>query len=381
MQPEAQLALLSAGTKVRRAAVRREAEVVARDVDWSMLANLLRVRKLLTVLGPRIVELSDAPDPDFAEEVEKAVESGRRHGSFLQLVGSRLMEMLYENGVVAAPLKGPQLSEALYGDPGRRLSNDIDLLVDPEHLADAVKVVRGLGYESPADFVYDSGFPLLHFALLHPCGELPPVELHWRVHWYEDRFAREVLLPSTGESASDWRPAPAAELAELLLFYARDGFVDLRLAADIGAWWDVRGAELQAGEMEEILVAYPELARVLITSLKVSERIVGLPAPEILGTELRLRARDRLAVRLVDPNPTAGRAQLHADMGFIDGLLTPTRDLAKFARRQIFLPREVFHQYAQHGDFSARSPFDYAVRVLARYGIAGLRLLRRPEYV
>lgn len=381
MHSEAQLTLLSAGTAARRTALRGEAGSIARNVNWPKLATQLRVRKLLPTLGPRIVELAEARDQAFIEEVENSMEAARRHGLFLQLIGQRLTAMLGGRGIGAAMLKGPQLSEALYGDPGRRLSSDVDLLVEPDRLTEAVEVVCELGYESPTDFVYDSGLPLLHFALLHSRGELPPVELHWRVHWYEDRFAREVLLPSTGESASDWRPAPAAELAELLLFYARDGFVDLRLAADIGAWWDVRGAELQAGEMEEILAAYPELARVLITSLKVSERIVGLPAPEILGTELRLRARDRLAVRLVDPNPTAGRAQLHADMGFIDGLLTPTRDLAKFARRQIFLPREVFHQYAQHGDFSARSPFDYAVRVLARYGIAGLRLLRRPEYV
>jgi Uncharacterised nucleotidyltransferase len=378
---EGQLALLSAGTEERREAVRGEAKAIACGVDWTTLSSLLRARKLLGTLGPRIVALSDTPDPTFIEEVEQAVEAGRRHGSFLQLLTVRLTAMLDEHGIVSAPLKGPQLSEAIYGDPGRRLSSDIDLLVAPERLTTAVEVVRGLGYESPTDFVYGSGLPLLHFALLHPRGELPPVELHWRVHWYEERFAREMLLPPVGEEAPSWRPAPAAELTELLLFYARDGFVDLRLAVDLSAWWDAFGGRLRAGELAELLTSYPELARAVTASLKVSERIVGLPASRILGAAPKLMVRDRLAIRLADPNPTARRAQLHADMGFIDGLLAPTRDLGKFVRRQILLPRGVFRQYARHADFHARSPLDYAVRVLARYGIAGLRALRRSEYV
>jgi hypothetical protein len=379
LRAERQLALLSAGTAERRAAARPEAEALAREVDWTKLSALLQVRKLLTTLGPRVAELLDAADPAFGDEVENALAAGRRHGSFLQLVGSRLTTMLEERGIRVAPLKGPKLSEELYGDVGRRLSNDIDLLVAPDRLTEAVEVVRTIGYAAPSDFVYKGGLPSLHFALVHPRNELPPVELHWRVHWYEERFAQEMLLPPLG-GGPEWRPEPAAELAELLLFYARDGFVDLRLAVDISAWWDTRGDQLKTGEMEAILAAYPELSRALGTALAASERIVGLPAAEVLGAAPKLKARERLAARMADPNPTGRRSQLHADMGFIDGLLTPTRDLPKFVRRQIFIPGGVFREYAKHEDFRAWSSFDYAIRVLARYGLAGLRALRRPAY-
>ena len=105
----------------------------------------------------------------------------------------------------------------------------------------------------PTDYVQDSGLPLLHFVLVHERGELPPVELHWRVHWYEQRFARERLLPPTAGQEGQWRPAPADELTSLLLFYARDGFIDLRLATDLGAWWDVHGPDLDPGALDEVL--------------------------------------------------------------------------------------------------------------------------------
>lgn len=379
MRSEARLAVLSAGTEDRRAETWAETEAVAREVDWSRLAGLLQAHKLLTTLGPRILELADSPDPAFADLLARRLEAGRQHSTFGQLVGSRVTALLEEEGIAVAPLKGPKLSEALYGDPGRRLSNDLDLLVDPDRLAEAVEVICGLGYERPTDFVYRNGLPLLHFALVHPRSELPPVELHWRVHWYEERFSRERLLPPCGHGP-DWRPAPGAELVELLLFYARDGFVGLRLAADVGAWWDRRGDELRAEEVQEILVDYPQLSRVLMTSLRVAERIVGLPAAQVLGAPPQLNLRDRLAARLADPVPMVPVSQQHADMGFIDGMLTPVRDLPKFGRRQVFIPAEVFYEYAKHEGFRARSSFDYAFRVLARYGLAGFRALRRPAY-
>jgi Uncharacterised nucleotidyltransferase len=380
MRPETQLVLLSAGTEARRRATRDEITAVLPKVDWNLLVSVLRARKLLTTLGPRIVEASDGTDQGFAREVYQALGAGRRHGTFLQMTAQRVTAMLEREGIVAMPLKGPQLSELLYGDPGRRLSGDVDLLVDPERLTDAVAVVERLGYQRPTDFVYPSGLPQLHYALLHPQDELPPIELHWRVHWYEDRFARERLLPRADKAPAGWRPAPAAELACLLLFYARDGFVDLRLAADLAAWWDVYGTGVGKGEIEEIMACYPALARALTASLLVSETVVGLPASRILRTTPRLRLRDRLAIRLADPNPTVRRSQLHADIGFVDGLLTPTRDLGDFARRQIFLPRDVFSEYARHVDFRARSPFDYSLRVVARYGIAGMKALRGPKF-
>ncbi len=132
-------------------------------------------------------------------------------------------------------------------------------------------MVRGLGYGAPTDHIQECGLPLLHFVLTHERGELPPVELHWRVHWYERAFARERPLPPSAV-AGDWRPAPADELAALLLFYASDGFVGLRLASDLGAWWDAYGAELRADGLEELLRSYPALAPVLPTAARAAER-------------------------------------------------------------------------------------------------------------
>jgi hypothetical protein len=378
---ERQLILISAGTAARRRAMGEQAARLMAEVDWPRLAETLRVRKLLPTLGPRIVELAKGhASADFAAVVEQATASARRHGGFLQLVSLRAIAMLADAGVRSVALKGPLLGEAIYGDPGRRPSGDIDLLVSPEQLQTAVEVMRGLGYGAPTDHVYDGGLPLLHFMLVHERGELPPVELHWRVHWYERSFASDRLLPPAVDPLSGWRPAPADELAALLLFYARDGFVGLRLASDLGAWWDVYGAELPPRALDELVRAYPAFSRVIPAAVEVAEGLVGLPAARIIGDMPRRGLRGRMAVRLANPNPRSSRAQLYADMGLIDGLLMPRGDFGAFVRRQVLPPPEVLEQQArQAARRRARSSAGRGAGVLARYGLAMAHLMRAPE--
>jgi hypothetical protein len=381
MQAERQVILLSAGTAARRRARGERAERLMAEVDWSRLVETLRRRKLLTVLGPRILELAGgSAGGGLAQALEQALEAGRRRGAFLQLISLRIVAMLADAGIRGTPLKGPLLGEAIYGDPGRRLSGDIDLLVAPEQLRAAVEVVRELGYGAPTDHIREDGLPLLHFVLTHERGELPPVELHWRVHWYERAFAQERLLAPTVDAAIEWRPAPVDELAALLLFYARDGFVGLRLASDLGAWWEVYGAELPPGALDELLTAYPALARVLPTAARVAEQVVGLPAERILAGAGKLGARQRVAVRLANPNPHSSQSQLYADMGLIDGLLAPAGGFGAFVRRQLLPAPEVLDQQAEHGAKPrARSRVARFVGVLARYVVRMTGLLRASE--
>jgi len=378
---ERRVILFSAGTAAYRLSMREHARRLMTDVDWSRLTETLRLRRLLPVLGPRILELAGASaDDGFSAAVEDAIQTGRRQGAFLQLVSTHAMSALADVGIRATPLKGPLLGEAIYGDPGRRFSTDIDLLVAPDQLDAAVEVVRGLGYGAPTGHVHPGGLPLLHFALTHERGELPPIELHWRIHWYERNFARERLLPPAGDTSGEWRPSPADEFASLLLFYARDGFVGLRLATDLSAWWDVFGANLREGALNELVRDYPALARVLPAAVKVAEGVVRLPATQTIAGVPAKGVRIRAAVRLANPNPHASQPQLHADMGVIDGLLAPPGGFAAFVRRQVLPPREVLDERAsQTLDQRGSSRLGHIFRVLVRYGLTMLRLFRPLE--
>lgn len=375
---EEQLILLSAATAARRQSTSEQIGRLAEIVDWSLTAELLRARRLLPLLGVRLVELAgEQAGEEFDRSVTESLETGRRQGAFLQMVGERVTAALADAGIRSTALKGPTLSEALYGDPGRRPSSDIDLLVAREQLHDAVDVVRKLGYRAHTEHIDERGLPLLHFMLSHEHDALPPVELHWRIHWYERSFASERLLAPGGTCAGDWRPAPIDELAALLLFYARDGFIDLRLATDIGACWDAVGAGLEPGSLDGPIRAYPALGHALLVSAKVAETTVGLPLSRLSELGAASTRRDRLAARLASPRAHASQPQFYADIGLIDGLLAPRGGFSAFVRRQIFPPREVLREYAEHApEQRVSSPIGHGMRVLGRYALAIARLLR-----
>lgn len=244
----------------------------------------------------------------------------------------------------------------------------------------AVRVVQEMGYVSPEDHIEDDGLPLLHFALLHARQELPPVELHWRIHWYEKSFAHDRLLPSMPKASQTWRASPADEFVALLLFYARDGFIDLRVAADISAWWESFGLSIPQGALDEIVADYPQLAHVICAALKVAERVVGIPNENIIQCAPALTWRDRAAVRLATPNPRASRSQLYANSGLIDGLLSPAGGLRAFIYRQVLPPREVLIEQARHAARPhTRSRLGRCLGVLTRYALASRQLVRSPE--
>jgi hypothetical protein len=272
-------------------------------VDWGRLEGLLEQGRLFPSLGPRLAELVP---PDLAPRFEEALARARRTAGgdeiILQITFEQVRAALAERGIRSALLKGPPLGHAAYGEAGRRLSSDVDVLVPAEKLDEAAAILRGLGYAAPTDHLEAEGLPLLHLTMIHAQGRLPPVELHWRIHWYERDFARRRLLPPEPGISADWRPAPAAEFAALLLFYARDGFTGLRYPCDLGAWWDRHGAELDAAEMEPILAAHQPVRPALMTALAVAEKTIGIPARQLVA-ERELGLRGRVAVRLADPYP------------------------------------------------------------------------------
>lgn len=370
VEAERRLTLIAAGTAARRERLGDEARRCAAAVDWEQLAATLTRRRLLPLLGPRIAALSgDLAAGHFRVTVERSLEVGRRQAALLQLVSMRASAMLAKAGIRTAQLKGPALGEALYGDPSRRFSSDIDLLVPVEQLDEAVAVVRQLGYGPPGDPLGDDGLPQLHLALEHERGELPPIELHWRIHRYEREFARERLLPETVDAAGGWRPEPAAELASLLLYYARDGLIDLRYPADLAAWWDSCGEATRPGELAQVIAVYPALARPLRAAAMAAGRLTGLPARRLLGEAAGSSVRLRLAISMANPNPRSKPAQLYADCGLLEGLLSPPGTLGSWMRRQLLPPNSVRAQQARHGRRSnARSSAARCLGVLARYG-------------
>lgn len=336
---EDELALLLIGTAERRRAVAlRIGELSARVDEDRLLATLMRQRILL-LAGARRLEAAPGTVPDsFRARLEAARAAARVRGMAFATLTARLTATLEAAGIPAVALKGASLSEEIYGDEAVRDYDDVDVLVPAGELDRAVAQAGTLGWAPPSS----GGRSPLHRRLIH-AGGAPPLELHWRIHWYETRFASELIDRSRVVDGRR-RLDPCDQLAALLLFYARDGFAGLRLAADLAAWWDRHGSSATIGALVRRMPEHEPLAAAWRTSLAVAAAVTGIAATP---PPARSR-REALARRLVNWDLRGDPDQIIANVSFVDGVLAPAGGLRAFLRRRIDVggPIKAFARYA-----------------------------------
>lgn len=382
MAPERELARLLSGTRAHRERHAPRIATLARSVDGERLSAYAAVQRMGPLLATRFLE--SAPDVDagwtrfwLRERAEFNARNALRHRA-----GRLIAEgALAAAGVRALAMKGATLAEQLYGDETMRDSTDLDVLVAREQIPTALSALGEAGYHERTD----TGRPsTLHVALEHEEGVLPPIDLHWRVHWLEDAFSSDMLERSTIANGA-LRPEPSDQLVSLLLFFQRDGFLGLRLAADIAACWDQM--ELKPdGLLEDYPRRYPALERALQAAALVAESIVGLPGRQLLVLNGRVRRRTAVATRLTNWQLLSDRDQAATDVSLVDGLCTPQGAWLAYARRYLLCDRQrIAEIYEVPLDASGRVrllQIFHPFKITARYLIAlrgsgiGRRLLQ-----
>jgi hypothetical protein len=331
------LIYLLAGTAERRASNAGAARARLQRVDFDVLAAELEARRLLPLIGHRILDLEPSVPDSFRYAVMLAWARTAAQADATVTIAREVASTLAAEGIPAVVLKGPWLARAAHGDAGLRENSDIDLLVPRARLDDAARLLVASGYEPPTDAIRANGLPDLHLVLRRPAS--PSVELHWRIHWYEDELSA-ALLERARPGLDDVLELASDDVAiALLLFYARDGFHGVRIAADIAAWSDRNS--VQPGELRLYLERYPRLAPALTAAAIAADELTGSSACAWLGVGKRPRGRRvALATRLADWSGAGERDQLAANISLADGLLAPLPALPGFARRQLGRSKE-----------------------------------------
>jgi hypothetical protein len=349
---EAQLVLLAISTRERRSARGDLLQALAGQVEPAALTAYVVGQRLSLVVPARLDDLGLA---DLAHAIRARMQARREQvqaeATIQSVITHGLLASLEERGIAAVALKGVILSERLYGDGASRESGDIDILVAPDRLEDAVAVAREeFLYDGPRDAIAADGRPLLHYSLAHPSGG-PGLEVHWRVHWYESESGAAMVRRSEVVDGTR-RMSPVDELASLLLFYARDGFAGMRNLAAITAWWDRHGQTLPPSGVAPFATEFPPLAPALSAAARVAAQLGGVPATLQLGGG-RPSWRARRAARLADLQPT-DPARWQADVALVDLLLAPAFDLSSFVRRQILLDTSYMNAVSTDADWRTR---------------------------
>ncbi|MDX6637853.1 MAG: hypothetical protein QOJ01_1364, partial [Solirubrobacterales bacterium] len=329
-------------------------------------ASILSDQRLLALLGSRLLAELDVDAPDsFRDLIAADVARNQARGLALEALSAELAARLDADEVPVLVLKGPLMARRLHGDVGLRASNDVDLLVNAEDLPRAASALEPLGYAKANDTVVRShGLPDMHDTLKSTEADLPRIELHWRVHWYEEEFSRELLARSRPDTAGLRQPAPADELAMLLLVYARDGLYGLRAPADIAAWWARHGEG--ARPLDDHWTAHPRLRRPLAAAAIAADRVVGVPARALVPERALGWTTPRLAARLANWSQVGDLDQLAANLGLVDALLSPPAELRHFVRRRLYVSRREIEDM-------------YDLKPSARLRVGAMRLVHAPK--
>jgi hypothetical protein len=331
------LTLIALSTRERQGACADRLNDLAAQVSLSALTRYVLEQRVSLVVPPRLEQLGLTT---FARALEHEV-AARREQALVDakvrcVLTDGILRRLEEVGIHAVSLKGVDLSHRLYGNSASREARDIDVLVLPQDLERAAALAQHeFSYSPPVDAVAGNGMPLLHYRFEHSNG-WPSLELHWRIHWYDTASGAEMLRRSLMRDGQRVM-TPRDELASLLLFYARDGFVGIRDLAAIAAWWDRHGSDLPPSGLGEFVDSFPELAPALATSAKVAAELAGLPLEPLKLDGHRSKLRERRAAQLADPQPGHDTTRLLADIALVDLLLAPNLDLRAFVRRQMLL--------------------------------------------
>ena len=202
LSEELKLVLALTARGVRRQVLGQEADladvVISAETDWQkFVSEAYRHSVILHVL----VGLDGCNVPDTVRKrLSDIARPLRMNAQLLKQEMLRLSNLLEQSSLPMVVLKGPALSQQLYGSVEFRFCNDLDLWVSAENLLSAQQLLLNAGYRlkdfdlpiSPIQFSKLRQATAHHLNFYHQEKDIY-VEMHWRL------FNHVGLLPMTSQ--------------------------------------------------------------------------------------------------------------------------------------------------------------------------------------
>lgn len=210
-----------------------------------------------------------------------------------------------EAGIPVMALKGAALHLTLYRRAGEREMTDLDLIVRPDDLDRAMKLLEDLGCHRGEVAFREDFFPRYYYEIQYRAGSISPVNVDLHVRPFRVlRFCRfvpddalwERAVPVAIGGATVLVPAPDDTLIHLAAHSALHGNALEKWLGDIDRW-----IRAKAIDWERFLATVKSwrLAAAVRSGIEAAEGVFGPALPgEVRGRLAAMRAgwRDRLAL-------------------------------------------------------------------------------------
>lgn len=268
-----EMAFVAAATLWPRGEVERDAMAALAKTGLNMpLLGKLARRHHVSAL------VASAMPGGVVDDARPLLTQALRHA----LETARLSGMLEDAGVQVIVVKGAATALSAFGQHGCREALDIDLLVPPDQVGTARRVLEGCGYRARSA-------PRAHekdLALHHPETRMI-VELHWRLFQNPRVLAdaahshrRADLLPGRSVAVLD----PTVEALYLCCHGGEHGWERLKWLADIAAL--IRSGQIDAATLYDE-ARRRRLARMVGPGLLLAHRVYATPLPPMLARDLK----------------------------------------------------------------------------------------------
>ncbi len=311
MSPEDKLCLLLARRRLSPELQTRILKYLASPPQWPMILDRAYAHQVYPLLYRNLWRLGfPGVPPAVQTELKSAYLANALRNQLFAEELARLLKFLGEAGIPVIPLKGVALAQSLYGDPAARVCSDIDILVPPAKVAQAIDLIPASGYRS--DF-NDSFFLKVvrrhgrHYdAVREDRGISFLLELHWKLvqHSSRDRDAVRDLWAGARPQSFFGVPAfsltPEWELLYLCIHATDHEWRSLKWLVDVheiasSGRVDWQSVMRKAEEFEVDLAVRQTLAAssyLLGTRLPAYFSSVSLPEEVRLFPYLRVPAED-----------------------------------------------------------------------------------------
>jgi Uncharacterised nucleotidyltransferase len=327
-QPEFALLRACARWPSDENAAREIRRCVAAPLDWERFLTSVSRHRLTSLAFHALHTRDRCVPPRIMERLSGAARSETRRTMRRIAETARLIDVLSRAGIGALVLKGPALSIIAFGDPFRRDSRDIDLVVGAEYLDGADAILRSEGYERKK-----------------PEPGMSPRQLARYRQWVHEFFyysPDRKLIVEVKDRVDPMMSVPLADLEEhlrspktvdvggvqlptlpdvdhflyLCAHGTRHAWFRLKWVADIAAMVRLKSLDLEVVGTRALEL---DLERCLSTALLLAQELMDAPICEALLARARSDSRVRRLAGIahqflksfgLDSDPTKGFATL-----------------------------------------------------------------------
>ena len=163
-----------------------KAFINSNNIAWERFMYLSKIHRVRPIVY-KVVSQANIPDsikPAIFSEQLKLTKTNFRQA----IETERIILLLKKNNIEVLPYKGTHFSKQFFGDLASRESSDIDLVIRPQYLDQAISVLKKDGYQPELDdiyghlgktyFSYFKDYNLNKFVL---GKRVFHVELHWAI--------------------------------------------------------------------------------------------------------------------------------------------------------------------------------------------------------